>query len=201
MKKLLIATRSKGKFPEIVKKLEGLDFELLNLNDLEDLPKDFEVEEPGMTFEGNALIKAITLATKTGLLTLADDSGLEIDALDGRPGVYSARYAEGSDADRYNKILEEMKGVQVENRTARFKTVIAICDPETMKIRTCEGSMEGRITEEPKGENGFGYDPIFFVNEKGKNSAELTLEEKNEVSHRGNALEKAREILVTSFQI
>src|SRR3989338_425353 len=107
--KLLIATRNGGKFPEIISKLKGLNLQFLNLNDISDLPPDFEVEEPAMTFEGNAIIKAMTLGKKTGLVTLADDSGLEVDALDGRPGVFSARYASGSEIDRCRKLLDELK--------------------------------------------------------------------------------------------
>jgi len=199
MKQLLIATRSKGKFPEIVSLLEGLPFEFLNLNDIESIPKGYEVEEPASTFEGNAIIKAMTLGKRTGLISLADDSGLEVDALDGRPGVHSARYAPGSDMDRNTKLLSELAGVEKEKRTARFRSVVAVYDPTTDKIRTCDGVFEGVITTEPKGENGFGYDCVFFVPEFGKTSAELSLEEKNSVSHRGKAIRKAREILQNDF--
>lgn len=199
MKKLLIATRSRGKFPEIVSLLEGLPFEFLNLNDVPSLPKDFEVEEPASTFEGNALIKAMTLGKKTGFLALAEDAGLEVDALGGRPGVYSARYAPGTDKDRYMKLLEEMGSVPENRRSARFKAVIAICDPENDRVRTCEGTCEGSITLEPKGNNGFGYDPIFFCTALGKTNAELTMEEKNSGSHRGEALRKTRHILKKEF--
>lgn len=198
MKKLLIATRSKGKFPEIIKLLEGLPFEFVSLNDT-DLPGDYEVEEPAMTFEGNAIIKAMTFGRKTGLLSLAEDAGLEVDALGGRPGVYSARYAPGTDEDRYKKLLGELEGVPQERRTARFRTVVAIFDPETDRIRTCEGIYEGFITEEPKGENGFGFDPVFLNPKLNKTNAEMTLEEKNEVSHRGKAMRLARDILEKDF--
>jgi len=199
MKKLLIATRSKGKFPEIVSELKGLPFEFLSLNDIPELSPDFEVEEPAQTFEGNAIIKAMTLGSKTGLLTLAEDSGLEIDALSGNPGVYSARYAPGTDEDRYKKLLSELKGVPEEKRTARFRTVIAFYDPENNKIRTCEGVYEGRIAFEPKGTNGFGYDPVFYNETLGKTNAQMTIEEKNKVSHRGQALRNAKEILIKDF--
>jgi len=198
-RKLLIATRSKGKFPEIVTKLEGLPFEFLNLNDIPELPKDYEVEEPGATFEGNAIIKAMTLGIKTGLLSLAEDAGLQVDALDGRPGVYTARYAPGTDEDRYMKLLGELEGIPEEKRTARFVAVIVIYDPETQKIRTCEGRYEGRITQEPVGDNGFGYDPVFYNVELGKTNAQMTIEEKNKVSHRGKALEEAETILKEEF--
>ncbi len=199
-KKLLIATRSAGKFPEIVAGLGDVPFEIINLNDVQELPQDFEVEEPASTFEGNAVIKAMTLGKMTGLLTLADDSGLEVDALGGRPGVYSARYAPGTDEDRNNKLLAELADVPDRDRSARFRCVIAIYDPETDKVRTCEGVYEGRIEKEPKGENGFGYDPIFWSTELQKMSAEATLEEKNRVSHRGEAIGKARDILSKEFE-
>jgi len=198
-RKLLIATRSKGKFPEIVSLLEGMSFDILNLNDVPDLPKDFEVEEPAVTFEGNAIIKAMTLGNKTGLLTLAEDAGLEVDALGGRPGVYTARYAPGTDEDRYTKLLGELDGIPEEKRTARFKAVIALYDPESDKIRTCEGVYEGRIAQQPVGTNGFGYDPIFYNVELQKTNAQMTLEEKNTLSHRGKALREARKILEVEF--
>ena len=194
-RKLLIATRSAGKFPEIVAGLGDVPFEIINLNDVEELPKDFEVEEPAKTFEGNAIIKAMTLGKKTGYLTLADDTGLEVDALDGRPGVHTARYAQGTDEDRYNKLLEEMKDVDDEDRTARFRTFIAIYDPTTDKVRTCQGVYEGKILRKPEGTNGFGYDPVFWSLELKKSGGLMSLEEKNKVSHRGKAVRKAKELL------
>lgn len=197
--KLLIATRNKGKLPEIISKLNGLDLEILNLNDIEALPKDYEVEEPAMTFEGNAIIKATTIGNKTGLLTLADDSGLEVDALDGRPGVYSVRYAPGSDRDRLNKLLGELKNVPDSEKGAQFRCIIAIYDPLRSKIRTCEGIYRGRLIAKPRGENGFGYDPIFYNENLGKTNAQMHMKEKNNLSHRGLALEKACEILKNDF--
>ena len=198
-KKLLIATHSKGKFPEIVASLQGIPFEIISLRDVPELPLNYEVEEPAMTFEGNAIIKAMTLGKRTGMLSLAEDAGLEVDAIDGRPGVYTARYAPGTDEDRYTKLLAELKGVPEEKRTARFRAVVAIYDPTNDKIRTCEGFYEGRITFEPAGENGFGYDPVFFSSVLKKTSAEMTLEEKNMISHRGVAMKKAKEILLKEF--
>jgi XTP/dITP diphosphohydrolase len=199
MKKLLIATRNKGKFPEITDALKGLPLQFLSLNDIPGLSPDYEAEEPAMTFEGNAIIKAMTLGKKTGLMVLADDSGLEVDALGGRPGVLSARYAPGTDADRYRKLLGELENVPDEKRAARFRCVIAIYDPVSGKIRTCEGSYSGKILREPRGENGFGYDPVFYDDAMAKAVGEMTLEEKNSVSHRGIALRKARIILETEF--
>ncbi|KKQ77426.1 MAG: Non-canonical purine NTP pyrophosphatase [Parcubacteria group bacterium GW2011_GWA1_38_7] len=199
MKKILIATKSKGKFPEIVTELVDLPFEFMNLNDIPNFPKGFEVEEPAATFEGNAIIKAMTLGKKTGLLTLAEDAGLEVDALGGRPGVYSARYGPGTDKDRYIKLLGELRHVPGEKRTAHFVAVIAIYDPESNKVRTCRGEYDGKIITEPRGINGFGYDPIFYNIELHKTNAEMSIQEKNQVSHRGKALQKAREILKKEF--
>ncbi|MEK7560627.1 MAG: RdgB/HAM1 family non-canonical purine NTP pyrophosphatase [Patescibacteria group bacterium] len=197
MKKLLIATRSKGKFPEIQAMLRDLPYDLISLREAETIPLDFEVEEPAMTFEGNAIIKAMIYGNKSGLLTLADDAGLEVDALDGRPGVLTARYAPGTDEDRYRKLLDELRGVPDEKRTARFRAVIAIYDPANGKLRTAEGVYEGVILCEPRGTDGFGYDPVFFNPTLQKTNAEMSVEEKNAVSHRGAALRKARALLET----
>jgi XTP/dITP diphosphohydrolase len=195
MRELLICTRSKGKFPEIVKKLKGLPFDFLNLNDVEEVPRGFEVDETEETFKGNAILKARTLGEMTGILTLADDSGLEVDALGGKPGVYSARYAPGTDKDRYEKLLNELEGAPDKERTARFKCVVAIFDPKSKIVKTCTGVCEGMIVFSPKGSFGFGYDPVFLNPSLGKTNAELTAEEKNKISHRGKALEKARKLL------
>lgn len=196
MKKLLIATRSKGKLEEIRTAFSGLPFQLLGLDEVPEVSADFEVEEPAMTFEGNALIKAMTLGHKTGLLTLADDSGLEVDVLSGRPGVLSARFASGTDEDRYLKLLEELRGVPKEKRTAHFRCVIALFDPTQNLVRTTEGMCRGVITEEPIGTEGFGYDPVFFYTDAGKTGGQMTRAEKNLVSHRGLALQKAKDILL-----
>jgi len=192
IKKILIATRNKGKFPEIVEKIKDLPFEFLNLNDFDNAG---DVEETAMTFEGNAIIKAMTYGIRANCLVLADDSGLEIDALNGKPGVMSARYVEGTDEDRYLKVLEEMKDVSDEKRTARFKCVIAIYNPENQEIKTFEGKVEGVILREPRGDKGFGYDPIFYVPEIGKTLAEIEVGHKNSVDHRGRALENAKPFL------
>lgn len=199
MKDLLIATRNQGKLSEITVILQGLPFRSINLDDLPTIPREYVVEETAMTFEGNAIIKAMTIGKKTGVLTLAEDSGLVVDALGGRPGVYTARYAPGTDEDRYRKLLDELKDVSKEERTARFQTVVAIYDPASDRVRTCEGVYEGIITEQPRGEHGFGYDPIFYNTTLQKTNAEMTLEEKNNVSHRGKALRRAREILKADF--
>jgi XTP/dITP diphosphohydrolase len=199
MRELLITTGNKGKFPEITTKLAGIPFTFLNLTDI-GCPPGFEIDEPGTTFEGNALIKAMTMGKRTGKLTLADDSGLCVDALDGRPGVYSARFVSGNDADRMRKVLEELQNVPDEKRTAHFSCVIAIYDPERNdKIRVCEGLCTGKILREPRGTSGFGYDPVFLSDDLGITLAEASIEQKNSISHRGRALAKAKEILLAEF--
>lgn len=199
MKKILIATHNQGKFREIKKILEGLPvspvggpFKFVNLDDV---GIDFEVEETGSIFRENAILKARSYGEITGLLTLAEDSGLEVDALNGAPGVCSARYCDGTDQDRDRLLLKNLRGVPAKKRTARFKAVAAIFDPKSKKVRTCQGVLEGRITFEPKGKYGFGYDPIFYVPQLRKRTAELTTEEKNKISHRGKAWRKVRKIL------
>ncbi|MEM7173854.1 MAG: RdgB/HAM1 family non-canonical purine NTP pyrophosphatase [Bacteroidota bacterium] len=196
MKKLLIATSSQGKIKEIASLLKSLPLQVASLAE-SGLPKDFEVEEPATTFEGNAIIKAMTLGKRTGLLTLADDSGLEVEALDGRPGVYSKRFAPGTDTDRNQALLRLMQNKK--NRHASFRTVIAIYNPQNDLVRICEGLCPGAITHTPKGIHGFGYDPIFFSHTLHKTLAEATLEEKNKVSHRSKALKKASELLIEKF--
>jgi XTP/dITP diphosphohydrolase len=194
---LLIATSNKGKVAEIASLLEGIEGLACRVIGLEDLPQvPPPVEETGATFAENALIKADYYHAATGLLTLADDSGLEVDALDGRPGVYSARYGgEGlSRPQQISLLLEEMKGAPEENRTARFVCVIALAGPagESSDIRqTFEGRCEGKIALAPRGGGGFGYDPIFIDTELGRTFAELSPEEKSLRSHRGKALRDA----------
>ncbi len=198
MRELLIATRNEGKMPEIRHALEGVPFTVIDVNDVPAL-EGVHPEETGSTYEENATIKAKEYGTKSGMLSLADDSGLEVDALDGAPGVQSAYYAPGSDADRYNKLLRELKDVPDDKRTARFVTVIAIYDPASQELRTCRSVNTGRIMREPVGERPFGYDPVFFYDEAGKTGGQMDIEEKNKYSHRGRALAKAREILLADF--
>src|SRR5215468_11606815 len=208
---LLIATSNKGKVAEIASLLEGLDCRAIGLEDLPQVPPP--VEETGTTFVENALIKADYYHAATGLLTLADDSGLEVDALGGRPGVYSARYGGESlsSAEQIALLLEEMKDAPEEKRTARFVCVIALVgktsdqrshvwpldgalvDEEVgPQIRqTFEGRCEGRIAFAPRGAGGFGYDPIFIDAELGRTFAELSPGEKSSRSHRGKALRAA----------
>lgn len=188
--KLLIATRNRHKLEEIRQIFKMDKLELVAADDVEGLPED--VVEDAETFEGNAIKKARTLCEASGLWTMADDSGLEVDALDLAPGVYSARYA-GEDCDHAAnnaKLLSELDGV--ENRTARFRCVIALCSPDG-RDWTVSGSCEGSISLSPSGTNGFGYDPLFVPEKHTQSFAELGSSIKNSMSHRGNALEKAAE--------
>lgn len=191
--RIVLATRNQGKIREMKALLEGLPVEVLTLDDFSDLSLP---QEDGRTFEENALKKAKAVAEATGLWALSDDSGLEVDHLGGKPGIHSARYAgEGStDEENNRKLLKELNGVPAEKRKARYRCVIALVGPKGESF-TFEGECEGIISEYPKGEGGFGYDPIFFLPEKGKTMAELRPEEKNRISHRGKALGRFREWL------
>ncbi len=196
MRELLIATSNKGKLSEMLAMLKGVPFTILTLSDVDG---GAEVEETGETLEENAILKAKAYGTRMGKLTIAEDTGLEVDFLNGGPGVRTARYAEGSDDDRNQKLLRELRDVPEEKRGARFRTVAAIYDPETDVLRTAEGSCVGRIVNEPKGEKGFGFAPIFFVDELGKRMAEVDIETRTAISHRGIALTKIRQILMNEF--
>jgi XTP/dITP diphosphohydrolase len=191
--KLLLATHNPGKKAEYVALLQGLELELVTLADLGITDV---IAEDGETFAQNALLKARGYAKATGLLTLADDSGLEVDALGGAPGIYTARYGgEGlSDEERYRLLLRNLQGVPDEQRTARFRCVIALAWPDG-RTELAEGVCEGRIAHEPRGEHGFGYDPVFYLPEFGRTMAELPAEVKNRLSHRARAAAIAREIL------
>jgi XTP/dITP diphosphohydrolase len=193
-KKLLLATSNEGKAREYRALLSGVPYEIVTMTEQ---GFNLEVEETGASFEENARLKAAELAAESGLLSLADDSGLEVDALNGEPGVRSARYAgeNASDEDRYLFLLEKLKDVPDEKRTARFRCVIAIAPPDN-KIKLCSGECPGVITRKPRGNNGFGYDPVFYLPELGKTMAELSSEEKNRISHRARAAVKAREWLM-----
>ena len=188
MKKIIIATQNKGKAKDFEALFGPLGYEVLTLHDV---AEDMDVEETGSTFEENALLKATALANHLQTIVIADDSGLEIDALDGRPGIYSARYAGEAKSDEANmeKVLKELENVKESDRTARFVCAIAVASPSNEPF-TVRGTCEGIIATERKGENGFGYDPIFFVPSENKMMAELTAEQKGAISHRGNALKK-----------
>jgi XTP/dITP diphosphohydrolase len=193
MRDLLVATTNLHKLEEYRAIFSDLPYRLLSLRDIW---LDMDVEETGTTFAENAELKARSYAQASGLLTLADDSGLEIDALGGAPGVYSARFA-GKDTsyeERFSLILERLKGLPTEQRGARFRCVIAIAEPSGA-TRLVEGVIEGVIADAPRGERGFGYDPIFLVPEIGMTTAELTAEDKNRISHRGRAAQLARVLL------
>jgi len=192
--KLLLATNNKGKLREYQSLLQGIPFEIVTLAD-QGITAD--VAEIGKSFEENAALKATSLAAISWLLSLADDSGLEVDALGGEPGSLSHRYAgeNASDADRVDYLLLKLKDVPEKKRTAQFRCVIAIAEPHG-RVELCSGVCRGVIINEPRGTNGFGYDPIFYLPELNKTMAELTLEEKNRISHRARAAEKARELLM-----
>lgn len=183
--KLVIATHNEDKLKEIQTYLESFSFNVLSLNKY---PEIGEIIEDGKTLLDNALIKAREVFDKTGLPTISDDTGLEVDGLDGKPGVYSARYAgeECTYLDNVEKLLTDMKKIPIPNRTAQFKTVMVFKDKNQELI--VEGVVKGLISRELKGDNGFGYDPIFFVPELGKTFGEMSAIEKNKISHRGNAL-------------
>lgn len=193
MKKLIFATGNQGKLKEIREIMADLDVEVLSMKEA---GVQTEIEENGTTFEENAVIKARAVGKLTGELTLADDSGLEIDYLNKEPGVYSARYM-GEDTSYHVKnasLIKRLEGVPMEQRTARFVCVIAAVFPDG-RVETARGTIEGVIGYEERGENGFGYDPIFYVPELNCSTAELTPGQKNEISHRGKALRKMKEIL------
>ena len=196
MIKLLVATTNPGKFAEVKDFLRQLPLEVLSLSDLATWPK---IIEDGATFEENALKKARALAEYSGYLTLADDSGLEVDALNGAPGIYSARYCgeEGNDKKNNEKLMHELREISEEKRTGRFVCALALCAPKFhgMKEWTVRDSCEGRISFELKGEHGFGYDPLFFYPPLGKTFGEIDRAIKATVSHRGKALKKLAEML------
>jgi len=194
MLRLLLATNNPGKVREYRSLLVGLPYEIVTLAEQ---GITTEVDEVGNSLEENARLKATALAAESHLLTLADDSGLEVDALGGEPGPLSHRYAgEGaSDEDRVNYLLSRLSGVPWEERTARFRCVIALAMPGG-EIELCHGECPGILALEPCGKDGFGYDPIFYLPELDKTMAELSLEEKNRVSHRGQATREACRVLV-----
>jgi len=196
MKQLLIATSNKGKFREFSDLLGSLVDQVFSLEDFPDL---LLPEENGTTFRENAIIKSRHAATVTGLPVIADDSGLEVVILGGRPGVYSARFAgeDARDEDNNRKLLEEMAGIPLKDRTARFVCCIALSLPDGT-CQTVEGVLSGLILEQPRGENGFGYDPLFLVKEYGKSMAELDLSVKNRISHRACALRKCLDYLAVN---
>ena len=189
MRTVVIASRNRGKIVEIREIFRDLPIEFRSLSDFSDAP---EVVEDGTTFAENSRKKAREIARFTGLWALADDSGLEVDALGGRPGIHSARWAGGGDEANNDRLLQELKDVPVEKRGARYRAHIAIADPEGKILSESEGACEGQIGFERNGSSGFGYDPLFFVPEFNCMMAEVSSETKNRISHRGQALEILR---------
>jgi XTP/dITP diphosphohydrolase len=193
--RLLVATGNPGKLAELRALLADLDLEVVSPADI---GLGLSVAETGETFEQNAVLKAQAFAVASGLPTLADDSGLEVDALDGFPGVRSARWIPGTDADRVAGILERLADVPPERRTARFRCVAALAWPDS-RVRTAAGAVEGRIATAPRGSGGFGYDPVFLVEDGGhagtRTLAEVTADEKNRLSHRARAVAGLRSAL------
>lgn len=196
--KIVVATRNQGKVREFHKMFQQFGWEAVSLMDYPDVP---EVVEDGLTFEENARKKAETIAAFLNMPAIGDDSGLEVDALDGKPGVYSARFAgeNATDEDNWRKLLDQMRDVPNEKRTARFRCALAFARPNEETI-VASGHCEGAILREPAGTNGFGYDPVFFLPEKLCTMAQLEAEQKNQMSHRAMALhnlvEKIRGIRV-----
>lgn len=190
---IILATNNKSKVKEISEMMSGSDITFVSLADA---GINVEVEETGTTFEENALLKAREICKLSGKPTISDDSGLEIDALDGAPGIYSSRFM-GEDTSydiKNNALIEKLENVANPDRTARFRCCMALVLPDGREFVT-EGTMEGIIAREPKGINGFGYDPILFIPEYNRTSAELSSEEKNNISHRGEALRKMIEVI------
>src|SRR5688572_19612488 len=193
IRELVLATRNRHKAEELAALLRDLHIRIHTMDEFPHLP---EVIEDGDTCEANAIKKARSVSQATGLLAVADDTGLEVDALDGRPGVYAARYA-GEHAtyeDNWRKLLKELTGVPRDRRTARFVTVAALASPSEI-VGIAVGQLQGLIAEQPAGARGFGYDPVFFVRELGKTLAEMSSEEKNRISHRAKAFAQVRNLL------
>lgn len=194
---ILVATRNHGKAREFAEMLGGSN---LDWRDLSDFPNAGEVEETGTTFRANACIKASAYAQRTGLWTIADDSGLEVDALQGSPGVYSARWAERhhagkGDADNNTLLLRQIEHVDDAQRTARFVCTLALSDPQGRIILTARDTVEGKILRAGRGTNGFGYDPLFLIDALGRTTAELEPDQKHAISHRGKALRRVKQLM------
>ena len=194
--KIVLATHNEDKCVEMTAILDELPIQILSL---EDFPEIGEIEENGSSLEENALIKARTVHSITGLLSWADDTGLEVDVLGGKPGVYSARYAgeNCSYSDNVQKLLQKMENIPADKRIAHFKTAIALVG-ENMEL-VSEGVVEGMITTKPKGVGGFGYDPVFYVLDKNKTYSEMKMTEKNQISHRGKAIQNMIKLLQSQF--
>lgn len=197
-RKLLVASSNKGKIIEIKEHFKELNFEFVIPDSFDNLG---EVVEDGQTLEENALKKARDRAKKTNLISLADDTGLEVDYLDGKPGIRSARFAheDATYIENNNRLLELLKGVPFKDRTAQFRTVVAVVDPKEDRQYTVSGYCKGYILKERKGKRGFGYDPLFYVPEYDKSFAEMSVNLKNKISHRADALEKMKKVLKSRY--
>ena len=197
MRKIVVGKRNSGKVREIQTALADLPFAVVGLPET-DIP---DVEETGTTFQENAILKARHYCQFTGEYCLADDSGLEVDALDGEPGVYSARYAglDSTDAANNEKLLTVLKDVPPSGRTARFRSVLVLVGPDG-SLLLVDGVCEGVILDEARGTGGFGYDPLFYMPSQGKTMAEMTIEEKNRISHRGNALNAFKHLVLQAYR-
>ncbi len=188
MEKLVVATKNKGKITEIKEVLKHMPFEVLSMGDMD---ITIDVVEDGKTFEENSLKKAIEICRISNTIVIADDSGIEVDYLEGAPGIYSARFGgpEATDEDRNYKLLDMLKGVPFEKRTARFVCAIAVAFPDGRSF-VVRDTCEGYVDTECRGDNGFGYDPLFHIHEYGKSMAEISMDVKNKISHRAKALNK-----------
>jgi XTP/dITP diphosphohydrolase len=186
--RIVLASRNQGKIREIQAMLEDLDIEIRSLNDYQDIS---DIDEDGESFFENALKKAKVVSEHTGEIVLADDSGLEVEYLDGKPGVYSSRYSgsDATDSSNIKKLLETLEGVSVEKRGASFRCVLVLYQPNG-KYRSFEGRLHGIIHDKPVGDGGFGYDPVFYLPEMGLTVAQLQPEVKNRISHRSRAIDK-----------
>lgn len=195
--RILVASSNPGKLHEIAQLLVGLPARLVTPSEL---GLKLEIEETGATYTENAKLKALAYARASGLISIADDSGLEVEALDGAPGVQTARFAGPgvTDSDRYTLLLRHLKGVPAERRTARFRCAVAVATPDG-NCETVEGVCAGRIAASPSGENGFGYDPVFFVEAYGCTMADLPDDIKNTISHRARALTAARPLILAAL--
>lgn len=200
LNEILIATSNTGKLKEVKSYLDSFN---IKLRDLKDFPFLTQPDESGSTFTDNAIIKAKYYASETKLWTLADDSGLEVDALDGKPGVHSARYAGvgASDAERITLLLSELNDTKKEARNARFVCALAFCSPDETVVKITNGTCEGQIGFEPKGANGFGYDPVFIPDGFDKTFGELSSDIKQKISHRANALASFSEFFLDFLAI
>lgn len=199
MKKLLIATTRKDKTKEIKEILHLLPLQILTLNDIK-IPKNFSIKENGKTFEENAIKKAKAYGNFSKILTLADDSGLCVDALSGKPGIKSARYTIGNDKNRIRKLLSNLKKIPPKKRTAHFISVVALYNPKDGKIKIERGECHGKILTTPRGTKGFGYDPIFYLPKLGRTLAQISRTMKNKHSHRGKAIRKIKSYLIRNIK-